>query len=1109
MIEQIIYIQRKFRLYSKIYSKINTEIDTISHFIYELMLHITSIYNNELITQQIYFRNISKLEDIYTKFNVLPKKLTLFNNYLSLKQIRDIIIYINNKLIEICIECGMNNIENILILNNYKFPYKEQYNDDYINLIFKSFKPIAYNIIGFKDIKETCEDYSILKNIKNYKCVKMTMTRNMMEYINGARVFLVCRDEILVICGVFDDDILNLFKYYSVISKKNQYIIDNLKSISCINTAFKINYMEQIRCRDLLINTSQEVINIIIDDYQYIVDLKENNISSIVKLFLTKEIDEQYEIIKLFLLMDDDSEIQYLAHLLYDMISTESYLLKSQPLSYHIYNSLHWSLQKRFKNSLKHIDTTVANNSNNYDISYEKQIQLMRVSDNIKKKALDKYNDVINKGGENSSKSQQYLDGLLKIPFKTFKKEPIIKFIDEYIKKIYIINNQLLHILNVYNDQDLIDVESLKSLNNIYGDLLNLNCKNIPPKSVFITDYLKQINTISLSILSKFYNYDNNNINVNKIEEYLKLYKVSELKNLIKMLGVSINLRQKKNILINKIIIYFNTLTNQLSKINIYYYIINKNLDNTITTQHIDNEEEFILFYNKFSEYFNEWEDYNKESCEYIEETKQILNNAIYSQEDAKIEIERIIAQWINGEMKGYCFGFEGPPGTGKTSLAKKGIAKCLKDENGECRPFAFIAIGGSSNASTLEGHSYTYVGSSWGKIVDILMDTQCMNPIIYIDELDKISKTENGKEIIGILTHITDSSQNEHFNDKYFSGIDIDLSKILFIFSYNDFNQLDPILADRIHRINFSYLDKYEKIHIVNNYILKDLLENVGFDEHQIQFEEGVIEYIITKYTYEAGIRKLKEKIFEIVREINLMYIKDNREIEIPFKITKTIVEDIFSKKLKVIPKLIASSPQVGMVNGLFATTCGIGGLTLIEIFKTPSDTKLSLILTGQQGDVMRESMSCAKTIAWNIIPDLIKSKINKDWEENKWGLHIHCPEAATPKDGPSAGGAITLAIISRLCNIPINNKVALTGEINLNGEIHAIGGLDIKIDGGKNAGVEKILFPHENLQDLELIKRTKPAVLKDIEVVSIKTIWDILEHCLMENDIVFNSTI
>ena len=167
---------------------------------------------------------------------------------------------------------------------------------------------------------------------------------------------------------------------------------------------------------------------------------------------------------------------------------------------------------------------------------------------------------------------------------------------------------------------------------------------------------------------------------------------------------------------------------------------------------------------------------------DYMSEVNNILNESVYGHFHAKRQIERIIGQWINGEKSGYCFGFEGPPGVGKTSLAKRGIANCLKDDNGVARPFSFIAVGGSANGSTLEGHNYTYVGSTWGKIVDILIDTKCMNPIIFIDELDKISKTEHGKELIGILTHLCDSTQNDSFQDKYFTGIDLDLSKALFI---------------------------------------------------------------------------------------------------------------------------------------------------------------------------------------------------------------------------------------------------------------------------------------------------------------------------------------
>ena len=177
---------------------------------------------------------------------------------------------------------------------------------------------------------------------------------------------------------------------------------------------------------------------------------------------------------------------------------------------------------------------------------------------------------------------------------------------------------------------------------------------------------------------------------------------------------------------------------------------------------------------------------------EFMGQVGSILDSAVHGHKRAKRQVERIIGQWINGEKSGYCFGFEGPPGVGKTSLAKKGIAHCLQDEKGETRPFAFIAIGGSSNGSTLDGHNYTYVGSTWGRIVDILMEHKCMNPIIFIDELDKVSRTEQGKEIIGILTHLIDPTQNDCFHDKYFNGIDLDLSNALFIFSYNDVDAID-----------------------------------------------------------------------------------------------------------------------------------------------------------------------------------------------------------------------------------------------------------------------------------------------------------------------------
>ena len=757
---------------------------------------------------------------------------------------------------------------------------------------------------------------------------------------------------------------------------------------------------------------------------------------------------------------------------MYDMISNESYLLKPQPLAEQVYNSLHWSVQRIFKNAVK----TVTNYTKSIlefseeDIPYEKRIFLMKVPKSVKVKAMDKYKEIVNKGTDSSTKSQQYLDGLLRIPFGVFCKEPILQKLGE-LKTEYshLISGETMPIKGDEGaDNESNEKESEEETNQKQKQNLSIMTSSIDA-------FVKK---------SKVFTCDDD------VLAELKKMKLSDLK-----------------VLANE----FNILTDSKTF-----------LKNTTKTKFIEtvgallvNSEYRDFFIKKFGSgidndflinYKAKWKEYKGESRDYIGGVRETLDKAVFKQETAKKEIERIIAQWISGEMKGYCFGFEGPPGTGKTSLAKKGIAKCLTDSEGKSRPFAFIAVGGSSNSSTLEGHSYTYVGSTWGKIVDILMETKCMNPIIYIDELDKISKTENGKEIIGILTHLTDSTQNDQFNDKYFSGIDIDLSKVLFIFSYNDFSLLDPILADRIHRVRFKHLSKRDKITIIEDYILPEILEMVGFSKESVKFDKDTIEFIITSYTYEAGVRKLKEKIFEIIREINLQYITEKNSYEFPIIITSDKVKEIFSNKSTIQFKKIAPKPCVGLVNGLYATVCGIGGITIIEVFKTLADSKLSMVLTGQQGDVMKESMSCAKTIAWNLIPKTVKDTIKKDWEENgAWGIHVHCPEAATPKDGPSAGCAITTAIVSILTGVAVRNTVAMTGEIDLNGSARQIGGLDIKIDGAKTAGVQKVLVPRENAEDLEIIKLEKPDVLENIEIVIVDNIWQVLEHTLIKNDIDF----
>ena len=223
-------------------------------------------------------------------------------------------------------------------------------------------------------------------------------------------------------------------------------------------------------------------------------------------------------------------------------------------------------------------------------------------------------------------------------------------------------------------------------------------------------------------------------------------------------------------------------------------------------------------------------------------------------------------------------------------------------------------------------------MNSTWGKIVEILMDSKCMNPIIYIDELDKVSKTEHGKEIIGILTHMIDSTQNDSFQDKYFSGIDIDLSKALFIFSYNDPEQIDRILLDRIHRIKFDNLTLEDKMVIVRDYILPEINDKMGFDD-VVDLNDHLIQYIIENYTLEPGVRKLKEILFDMYGEINLEILKVDsfHHIEIPLKLNEYDIDKKYLKNYKKInEKHIHSSPEKGIINGLWANS-----LVMVVLFQ------------------------------------------------------------------------------------------------------------------------------------------------------------------------------
>ena len=452
---------------------------------------------------------------------------------------------------------------------------------------------------------------------------------------------------------------------------------------------------------------------------------------------------------------------------------------------------------------------------------------------------------------------------------------------------------------------------------------------------------------------------------------------------------------------------------------------------------------------------------------EYMGEVKTTLDSSVYGHDKAKKQIARIIGQWINGEQDGHCFGFEGPPGVGKTSLAKYGLANCLKDINSNSRPFAMIQMGGDCQGSTLVGHNYTYVGSTWGSIVQILMDKKCMNPIIFIDELDKVSKTENGKEIIGILTHMLDPTQNDCFQDKYFNGIDINLSKVLFILSYNDVDSIDRILLDRVHRIKFAGLTLEEKVVITHKHILPDVYKKMGL-EGMILFTDDIIKYIIEEYTSESGVRKLKEIFFEIVGEINLDILTNIKCTDYPIQITKEDILKYFKDKHEIIYKKVNSVSKIATINGMYATSIGTGGILPITALYFPSDKFLELKLTGLQQEVMKESMHLALTLAWNLTSKERQIELRNIYEtSNKCGINIHAGDLDVQKEGPSAGIAISCVLYSLLNNIPIKPHFAVTGEILMNGDVSAIGGLSHKILGSLKSKASAFIFPKENEKD------------------------------------------
>ena len=533
----------------------------------------------------------------------------------------------------------------------------------------------------------------------------------------------------------------------------------------------------------------------------------------------------------------------------------------------------------------------------------------------------------------------------------------------------------------------------------------------------------------------------------------------------------------------------------------------------------------------------------NEKSQLFLDNIEKKLESVVFGHTSAKNELKELIGRWItNPSSSGSAIALVGPPGVGKTLFAK-GISKALDI------PFAQIALGGQNDGELLYGHGYTYSGSQPGMVVKKMIEAGSSRCVLYFDELDKtVAKHGQTNEIMSILIHMTDPNMNSEFQDRFFQGINFPLNKVLMCFSYNDAKLVDKILLDRLKKINIDAYTTDEKITIVKDFLIKEICEMIGYeygsviienknneecfdengnkkllskdclkkdgDNHKCSeciTEEDMnkykdIEFIIENYTIEAGVRELKRCIEKIFMKLNIdkIYKKglfknvDELSVNNPIIIDrKTIIRYLDKPQLSI--EKIHDKPLKGVINGLYATSVGRGGIVPIQIYKNEAsvDEKFILKLTGSQKDVMKESVVCALTAATH--------KLNKNIKENlikkfPYGFHIHTPDGATPKDGPSAGCAFTTAFVSIILDKKIKNDIAMTGEIDLTGKVTKIGGLLYKLQGAKKAGITHVYCSVENKEDYDkIVSKNKDLICDDFKVSFVTDVSEIFKQVII----------
>jgi ATP-dependent Lon protease len=310
----------------------------------------------------------------------------------------------------------------------------------------------------------------------------------------------------------------------------------------------------------------------------------------------------------------------------------------------------------------------------------------------------------------------------------------------------------------------------------------------------------------------------------------------------------------------------------------------------------------------------------------------------------------------------------------------------------------------------------------------------------------------------------------------------------------------------DRITTVETKYLLTNQKIHIATNYLLKDMMKEMKFKENDVTLDTDTMSCLITKYTNEGGVRKLKSLLYNIVRELNLANLMKisldvgTDKVTFPFLVTGKHLKILLKDKYEVEPDKIHTEDKSGVINGLWANSMGQGGVLSLQTIWLPSQNPLSIKATGNLEKVIKESTEVACSVAWSYLSEEVKTKYMTEWKDKPMGFHIHCPDGATPKDGPSAGCALTLSFYSLLTNRKIRHDIAITGEINLQGDVTAIGGLENKLEGAKKAGIKLAMYPKENEKDIKKIKERNPTLIdNDFQVLSVETFEEAMKHAFI----------